>query len=206
VKVCYLDIETLYIGKCVDQKIFDDYENHELTVVGLLVIDEETGYKEFKQLVPGVPWMTPPTRDNFLAVVEGVRKIITYNGRWWKAGPYDSEGFDGPVLSAQIGIDWEALQDNEIYMIDLVLNCWAASLYGGMKKVEAKLGIERLLPSKDGKWAIRIWNKWKETEDEAYLDLLCVYNKEDVYKLREIESALKDKDNHTVDEDGLRVD
>ena len=192
-KVAYCDIETCYSGTKEGQDLFRDFQNHKLTVVGLLIIDDkpENIPETFIQLVPEVPWMTSPTRESFLYAIEGCAAVITYNGRWWPAGNYNSVGFDGPVLEAQLGISWKNLEKKGLMMMDLVETCWALNLFGGQKKVEAQLGIKRLLPSKDGVWAMKMWKKWLETKDEAYLDLLLVYNKEDVYGLMKLEQALK---------------
>ena len=74
--------------------------------------------------------------------------------------------------------------------MDLVPECWKHDLYGGQKKVEETLGLRRELPGKHGAWAMETWRKYLETGKKGYLDDLLLYNKEDVFMLREIESKL----------------
>jgi len=39
-----------------------------------------------------------------------------------------------------------------------MFDCWKENLYGGLKKVEEKLGIERLSKGIDGIEAMRLWS------------------------------------------------
>ncbi len=40
-RTAYLDIETTYVGAFTDSRLFQDYANHKITVVGIRVIDGE---------------------------------------------------------------------------------------------------------------------------------------------------------------------
>jgi uncharacterized protein len=180
VKVAYLDIETNYAGAHTDQKLFRDYKNHRITVLGVRVVSGERD--EFTQLIdPNI------TRKALELLLEGVERIVTYNGRSVPDRVKRSVGFDFPVISAQLGI----VLDEEFEHTDLVPECWTRGLYGGQKKVEQTLGLERKLPGRDGAWATEMWRKYRETGQRKFLQDLLMYNKEDVFMLREIEQKLQ---------------
>lgn len=178
-KAAYLDIETNYVGKRGVPSLFTDYQNHLITVLGVRVIDREED--EFVQLVD-----KDVSKQDLLQTLQGVQRIVTYNGRSIPDHIKGSIGFDFPVISAQLGI----VLDREFDHVDLVPECWKRNLYGGQKKVELALGLQRSLPGKDGGWATEIWRKYLETGNNEHLNDLLLYNKEDVFMLREIELKL----------------
>jgi len=179
VKVAYLDIETDYLGSHTDQKLFSDHKNHLITVLGVRVVTGERD--EFTQLIePNI------TKTALLMLLEGVERVVTYNGRSIPDRVKGTIGFDFPVISARLGI----VLDREFEHTDLVPECWTRGLYGGQKKVEQTLGLERKLPGRDGAWATATWRKYRETGQRKFLQELLIYNKEDVYMLREIELKL----------------
>ena len=112
---------------------------------------------------------------------------MTYNGRSIRDRVKGTIGFDFPVISARLGI----VLDREFEHTDLVPECWTRGLYGGQKKVEQTLGLERKLPGRDGAWATATWRKYRETGQRKFLQELLIYNKEDVYMLREIQLKLE---------------
>jgi hypothetical protein len=182
-KTAYLDIETDYVGSFQppDQRLFKDFRNHKLTVIGIRILDG--GADTFVQLVG-----EEITRDRLLAELAGVQRIVTYNGRT----SYDEKGrtgFDFHVIAAQLGVTL----DTKFAHTDLVPLCWKKGLYGGLKKVEVALGLERKLPGRDGLWANQTWRDYQRTRDAKLLDELLAYNKEDVFMLREVELALKNR-------------
>ncbi len=179
-KSAYLDIETDYRGPYQDQKLFSDYANHEITVVGIRLLGE--GTDSFVQLVG-----EQVTRENLLTALEGVGRLVTYNGRSVPDRVKRSVGFDFPVIAARLGITL----DEEFKHLDLCPLCWKKNLYGGLKKVEQTLGLRRKLPGKDGIWATETWRKYKETGDVRSLEQLLAYNREDVFMLAEVERALE---------------
>jgi uncharacterized protein YprB with RNaseH-like and TPR domain len=179
-RVAYIDIETNYIGTHQDQKRFEDYENHLITVFGVRIVGR--GVDAFTQIIG-----KDITRANVLQILRGVQKIVTYNGRSIPDGIKNRVGFDFPVIAAQLGI---AL-DREFAHTDLVPECWMRNLYGGQKKVEQALGLKRKFEGGDGAWAVETWLRYMQTKNKKYLDDLLAYNREDVYMLREIESELK---------------
>ena len=108
--------------------------------------------------------------------MEGVETLYTYNGRW----------FDLPFIRSRLGVDLE----RNFRHRDLMYDCWAMNLYGGLKGVERRLAIRRSLPDMDGADAIRLWRRYQATEDLEALRLLLEYNKEDVLNLRSLRAHL----------------
>jgi uncharacterized protein len=179
-RVAYLDIETDYVGPHSGQDLFRDYKNHRITVLGVRVLEGERD--EFTQLID-----KNISSVALMKLLEGVERIVTYNGRSQPDRIKKSIGFDFPVISAQLGV----VLDKEFPHTDLVPECWQRGLYGGQKRVEVALGLKRSLPGRDGAWATQTWRKYKETGTPMLLRELLLYNKEDVYMLREIERELR---------------
>jgi uncharacterized protein YprB with RNaseH-like and TPR domain len=178
-KTAYLDIETNYVGKFTDQRLFRDCKNHNITVIGIRILD---GVNElFVQLVG-----KDATRAALLQALEGVERIVTYNGRSIPDKVKGYTGFDFPVIAAQLGV----VLDKEFPHVDLCPECWRKGLWGGQKVVEQSLGLKRKLPGKDGKWADETWKQYEATQDERCKNEVLAYNQEDVFMLRRIEEAL----------------
>jgi uncharacterized protein YprB with RNaseH-like and TPR domain len=180
VKTAYLDIETNYIGRFADQRLFRDSKNHKITVIGVRIMDGEKD--AFFQLVG-----EEATREALMNVLEGVERIVTYNGRSLPDDVKGYTGFDFPVIAAQLGV----VLDKTFKHLDLCPACWKAGLWGGQKAIEEMLGLKRKLPGKDGKWADDTWRKYQATRNEDFLKDLLTYNREDVFMLRRIEEALE---------------
>ena len=53
------------------------------------------------------------------------------------------------------------------------------------------MGLKRSLPGRDGAWATETWRRYRQTGTPALLRELLLYNKEDVFMLREIERELQ---------------
>ncbi len=122
---------------------------------------------------PGVgtrQWINPnlhlPEIQEFLA---GVEVLLTYNGG----------AFDLPVIHQQLGVN---LKEHHSHR-DLMRDCWSKSLYGGLKKVEMRLGIHRDTEGVDGLAAMKLWDRFAQVNDREALDLLLRYNREDVENL-----------------------
>ena len=179
-KSAYLDIETNYTGTFTDQRLFRDSKNHQLTVVGIRVVAEADD--TFIQLVGD-----QISKTAVMGALAGVNHLFTFNGRSIPDKVKGYTGFDFPVIAAQLGV----VLDHEFEHIDLCPECWKAGLYGGLKKVEQALGLKRELPGKDGLWAQETWKQYKVSGNARLLDELLAYNKEDVFMLRRVESALK---------------
>jgi hypothetical protein len=68
--------------------------------------------------------------------------------------------------------------------------CWRNNLYGGLKRVEERLGIERRLRDINGFEAVRLWWRYVNDCDEDALATLLEYNKEDVINLKTLKERL----------------
>lgn len=191
-KIAYLDIETDYVGPFRDKRLFRDHKNHQITILGLRLVDAhpegtspediaEANDRFFQFIGDEV------TRENLLLTLGGTGRIVTYNGRSLPDDVKRSVGFDFPVIAAQLGL----VLDREFEHIDLCPECWRRGLYGGLKEVEKKLGLVRELPGKDGLWATQAWRRYRQTGDRQLLDDVLLYNREDVYMLRAVELKLR---------------
>lgn len=178
-RTAYLDIETTYVGQFADNRLFKDFKNHHITVIGIRILD---GSREnFIQSIGD-----DVTRENLMSALKDVHHIVTFNGRSIPDKTKGYIGFDFPVIAAQLGV----VLDGEFEHRDLCPECWCAGLYGGLKAVEQILGLKRQLPGKDGKWADLTWRNYQKTKDKRLLDDLLAYNREDVFMLHALEQAL----------------
>lgn len=178
-RTAYLDIETSYLGKLPYPQLCDDHKNHEITVIGIRILDSPSD--SFLQLVG-----KEVTKEALMKALDGVGQIVTYNGRSIPDAVKGYRGFDFPVIAARLGV----VLDREFKHIDLCPLCWRAGLWGGQKAVEQALGLRRTLPGKDGAWADMTWKKYEASKDRRHLDELLAYNREDVFMLRRIEETL----------------
>ena len=175
-----MDIETEYIGKFPDgdPRMFRDYPNHKITVLGLRIRDRETDRL--------VQWVAEEaSKQRLLEALAGVEMLVSYNGRSIPDGK-GRTGFDFPVIAAQFGV----VLDRMFPYTDLVLSCWQKGLYGGLKRVEDALGLERTLPGRDGQWAMMTWRKYCKSRNPRLLEQLLAYNREDILMLEKVEHAL----------------
>jgi len=113
---------------------------------------------------------------NLWNALEGVASILTYNG----------SRFDLPVIKRAIQLDLNRYFECR----DLMYDCWRKNLYGGLKRVEEQLGIERTSKGIDGWEAMRLWERFRLYGDEEALRVLLEYNREDVVNLHHLESYL----------------
>ena len=180
-RTAYLDIETNYVGTYTDQRLFRDSKNHQITVIGIRVIEGEK--ESFVQLVGN-----EATREALLRALDGVGRIVTYNGRSKPDSVKGYVGFDFPVIAAQLGV----VLDREFKHKDLCPECWKSGFWGGQKAVEQALGLKRKPGSeRDGAWAGETWKQYQKTGNQRLLEELLEYNREDVFMLRRIDEALK---------------
>ncbi len=120
-------------------------------------------------------WVRPNfSRIDLLNFLSGVQCLMSYNGA----------RFDLPIIKDQLRVDLESMFSHR----DLMLDCWAHNLKGGLKNVERILGIHRDTEGIDGLAAIRLWNAHRRGDAEA-LETLLRYNREDVENLEAL--ALK---------------
>ena len=138
----------------------------EITVVGIFCPPER-----MIQLVGDeVNW------TNLWNALDGVTTILTYNGA----------RFDLPVIKRVIKLDLNKYFECR----DLMYDCWEKNLYGGLKRVEEQLGIERSTKGIDGLEAMRLWQRFLYDRDERALEALLQYNREDVVNLSRLEARL----------------
>lgn len=138
----------------------------EITIIGVFCPPDRV-----KQLVgEEVNW------TNLWNALEGVTEIFTYNGA----------RFDLPVIKRHVRLDL-----NKYFQCrDLMYDCWQRNLYGGLKKVEEQLGIERGSKGIDGVEAMRLWERFRYYKDEDSLKTLLDYNRDDILNLLHLENRL----------------
>ena len=115
--------------------------------------------------------------SRLIKLFKGAPLLYTYNGA----------RFDLPFIREKLGVD---LNDYCTHK-DLMYDCWRKNLYGGLKAVEIKLGIQRGSEGIDGRIAVLLWNRYKLYGDEGSLKTLLKYNREDVLNLRIIREKLE---------------
>ena len=94
--------------------------------------------------------------------------LVTWNGR----------GFDAPFLRRALRIPLDMAH------LDLLPVYRAMGLKGGLKKVEAALGLDRGgVSGIDGWDAVRLWRAYERTDDRRVLETLLAYNVADVLSL-----------------------
>ncbi len=157
----YLDIETTGLSS----------NYHNLTVVGIFIDGQSQGDFVHQPVGEDI------TASGVMDTLRGVDTLYTYNGR----------RFDLPFIRRQLGIN---LEDTFAHR-DLMYDCWAKRLYGGLKAVERRLGIQRKLPDMNGFHAVQLWQRYRAEEDESALDVLLEYNREDVLNLKTLRNLLK---------------
>ena len=116
------------------------------------------------------------TREHVLEMLDGVDVIYTFWGH----------RFDMPRIRATLDLDLRALYET----VDLADACHRANLYGGLKKVEKEMCIERELPDIDGKMAMALWESWCTGGNERSLEKLLIYNAEDCKNLETLMAKL----------------
>jgi len=109
------------------------------------------------------------TKSNLLNNLSGITTIYTYNG----------SRFDLPIIREKLDIDL----DDYFATCDLMYDCWQRNLYGGLKKVEQILGIERRLKEINGWIAMELWEEYQRGNNQEALQVLLEYNKEDIVNL-----------------------
>ena len=100
--------------------------------------------------------------------IEPFEGLVTYNGR----------SFDAPFIEHSFGITLKQTH------LDLRFPLHSLGMRGGLKGCEKSMGISRgELDGVDGMLAVDLWNAYRRTRDERYLQTLLAYNVEDVLHL-----------------------
>lgn len=137
--------------------------------MGLYVVGED--HKKCIQLVGD-----EITAQAVVQLLRGVDTIYTYNG----------SRFDLPFIDRRLGINLAEHCEHR----DLMYDCWRNNLFGGLKRVEKQLGIERQLPDIGGYDAVRLWWRYINDGDAVALATLIRYNREDIMNLKELKDIL----------------
>ena len=116
------------------------------------------------------------TAESVLDLLTGVERIYTYNG----------SRFDLPFIRYRLGLDLRG----QFVHTDLMYDCWRQNLKGGLKAVEAKLGISRRLVGVDGFMAVRLWWAYANYSNLQALNTLLEYNREDCLNLHVLREKL----------------
>ena len=108
------------------------------------------------------------------------KMLVTFNG----------SVFDVPFLERR----FPGLMP-QIPHMDLRFVCKKVGLTGGLKKIEAEMGIGRgeIVGGMHGGDAVTLWRMYKNTGDDHYLNLLVEYNEEDVVNLKRIADTVYGK-------------
>lgn len=108
--------------------------------------------------------------------MEGTEQMFTYNG----------SRFDVPFIRTHFGPDLGLMHPH----IDLMYKCWDYNLRGGFKKVLRQLGISRETEGMNGLDAIWLWQQYKRSHNQAALNQLLRYNRDDIVNLKDLREAL----------------
>jgi uncharacterized protein YprB with RNaseH-like and TPR domain len=114
--------------------------------------------------------------SRLIALIKKAEVLYTYNG----------SRFDLPFIKSKLGVDLRDYITHE----DLMYECWRRNLYGGLKKVEEKLGIGRKTRGIDGRMAVKLWYDYENYGNRESLALLLEYNKEDILNLAVLRKKL----------------
>ena len=127
---------------------------------------------ETETLVRGRDLSAERLRDAF----SDASLLVTFNGK----------RFDVPFLetSFDLSLDYPHL--------DLMYPCRQLGLTGGLKAIEGEIGVERDRPDISGEDAVRLWREY-ERGDDAALETLVSYNREDAVNLRALSDTVADR-------------
>lgn len=118
-----------------------------------------------RTLVKGRDLTRTALRDAFT----DVDLLVSFNGKQ----------FDVPFLERSFDIDLDRPH------IDLMYPCRRLDLTGGLKSIEAELGIDRKHPELSGEDAVRLWRAYERGNPTA-LDTLVRYNRDDTVNMRAV--------------------
>ncbi|MDX1612598.1 MAG: ribonuclease H-like domain-containing protein, partial [Candidatus Thermoplasmatota archaeon] len=113
------------------------------------------------------------------AMLDEASLLVTFNGKQ----------FDIPFLQKEFDVTADHLPH-----LDLRFALKKVGITGGLKKIEHKLGIAREdeVAGMDGYEAVLLWKRWERGE-EAALDKLLAYNREDVVNMEPLARIAYDK-------------
>ena len=147
-----------------DQAVFLDIETTgyygDVTVVGLFGEDGVQTFVRGRNM----------DKEALLNALSHYKIILTFNG----------SSFDLPVLSRYFNITFTQPH------IDLRGVCNHLDLRGGLKKIEQTIGLKRpdAVEGMDGYHAVLLWEEFRKTGDEKFLEQLVEYNTQDIVNLK----------------------
>lgn len=147
-----------------DQAVFLDIETSgyygDITVVGMY-----NGY-ETKTMVRGQNLDKELLRKSLASC----KLLVTFNGA----------SFDLPVIQRYFGNVIPSVPH-----IDLRHVCSKVGLTGGLKQIEKQMGVKRpkAVEGVSGEDAVYLWQQYKATGKQGYLETLVKYNEEDIVNL-----------------------
>ena len=151
-------------GEFTDRALYVDIETtgmgpeNEITVIGTY------DGKEAKAFIAGI------NLEKAVEEIERYPVVVTFNGA----------AFDMPIIRNHFRYNLF----NHVH-IDLRFPLKTIGYTGGLKIIEAKLGLDRSDRTRglDGWDAVRLWQSYRRGSDQA-LDLLVEYNREDIIHLQ----------------------
>ncbi len=141
---------------------------NELTVLGALKGNE------FVQLVHGKNL----SEKSVGALFENVSEIVSFNGVMFDV-PFLKRAYPSLCLGGT--------------HTDLMVAGWKVGLKGGLKAIEAQLGIARSSGVKNGFEAVRLWQAACSGNADC-LERLLAYNREDVMNLVLLEEKIRERE------------
>ena len=129
--------------------------------------------------------------ENFRDIISRYSLIVTFFG----------SGFDLPMLQKR----FQGLRFDQIHL-DLCPTLRRVGIKGGLKKIEKELGINRGEDTDglNGYDAVLLWRRYERLGDDAALEKLIAYNREDVVNLERLaEIAYERLQADTLEKAGL---
>ncbi|MBN2156806.1 MAG: ribonuclease H-like domain-containing protein [Candidatus Lokiarchaeota archaeon] len=112
--------------------------------------------------------------------VDGInlRKFRRFIGQFPTIATFYGKCFDIPFIRNYLGIEMPQIHFDVCFLLKKI------GFSGGLKAIEKQFRFSRGILSKlDGYHAVLLWNQYRKTRDERYLETLLAYNAEDVLNL-----------------------
>jgi uncharacterized protein YprB with RNaseH-like and TPR domain len=113
---------------------------------------------------------------------------------------FNGARFDVPFLETSFDLSIDTPH------IDLMYPCRRLGLTGGLKPIEQEVGIDRDRPDLSGRDAVRLWKEYERRGDDAALETLVRYNREDTVNLKRLLAHVSDRLHAEVFEDARAPD
>lgn len=155
-----------------------DRHRHDVTVVSLHRAGDTRTFVRGRDL----------TRDRLVRELAGSDLLVTFNGA----------RFDIPFLERSFDLTVETPHVDAMYPARRV------GLDGGLKSIEADLGIDRDRPDLDGRDAVHLWHRYERRGDTDALATLRQYNRDDTRNLARLMDRVTDRLHAVVFERAVR--